>query len=442
MSASTAASSQARELGWASDVLALLHEASGTRSVALVRGTCEPLGSPGRSQSGLGLGVRLLELMRSTAHAGGAREMQLFEPDTLETLGHAPLWERAGALYEELLARSQNEGAPTYIFCLDPWSAQILSRMNESFPSARWILISDLARRKGGQDQDYWEKLDEWLRALAFFAIVPLDVLTEVTEKAEIALPLLPHSTSEGRTVLEKPGAWQWRRLRRAAPPARRAPPGYLLFVSPFSGSLPHLGVFLRCLVRQEYPQSHLGLLLLVRQASGDLETFLKWHRLVHPEMRIEALVASLCERNDWENEVRTLLAKNPAMRIAWLHDHVLLPAKLAQAIDRADRDGARIRLGSLPLSLEISGRILLGEEDPIVSYEKLITPFREALQAGVLDPSGEHGFALPSGLGKGRETELLIQIGAYFEGRKISPTLEPSAQCNPIDLLRVGDLR
>lgn len=113
-------------------------------------------------------GERLRELLCTDDDARPAGRAIL---ESSDRLGHAPAWIDAGVVYEELL---EDRGSADFIFCLDPWAAQLLSRAKESAPDAKWVLVTDPTTEGTGE---YWEALDRWLGSLPWSMIVPRDLI-------------------------------------------------------------------------------------------------------------------------------------------------------------------------------------------------------------------------------------------------------------------------
>lgn len=233
-----------------------------------------------------------------------------------EEFGHASAWIDTGALYEELVA---DRGSADFIFCLDPWAAQLLSRANEAAPEAKWILVSDLDQREGA----YWQDLEHWYKSLPWTAVISRKLWDQALERRKNPEAAALHAQQQG--------AWQWKTI---APPA---PERAVVFQVRYSGSFPHLKLFLESLARQ---QGRIRCRILACDPSEDLRRYLRWHAIAHPRIELE-------------------IADGPLDGVLELDDHLILPV-------------GRPLSPVATLNPEVTAQILTGNLDAFGHYEKL----------------------------------------------------------------------
>jgi hypothetical protein len=107
----------------------------------------------------------------------GSAPIQVIDSESL-AYEHETRWLAAGVLYEQLLRHVTSE-APTVVLYLDLWAAQLDESVVAVIPTARRILISDLAQRSHGGEQDYWERISTWMQARSGLQIVAVNELAE-----------------------------------------------------------------------------------------------------------------------------------------------------------------------------------------------------------------------------------------------------------------------
>jgi hypothetical protein len=289
---------------------------------------------------------------------------EMLEAEASENFGHAPFWLAAGARLEELLVRLENHGPADYIFCLDPWAAQIRSKADKMAPTAAWVLISDLDERKKGKDREYWEQLEAWFEALPFAVIVPRKVWDQAISPAQP--PSLP--ATEPELFAAKPGAWRWRRLTSSP---KAAP---VVFLVRYSGSLGHLRVFLDSVVRQEGPKDGVHIAILAGVEGEDPRAYLQWFDIAHPGQRTTLIGTS----GIWKTELSQFLGRASGATVVMAGDHSILPSRFTALV----RQGASPRVLGIPASLEVTAHVLTGNLDPIQNYETLLQSFSSEKKA------------------------------------------------------------
>jgi len=146
------------------DVDALLADAGKSTSLLLRAGSLQ------RVENG---GDRLRQLLLAN-HAVVPTEKSIVELS--RDVGHAPRWIDAGGVYEDLI---EDRGSADFIFCLDPWAAQLLSRAKESAPEAKWVLVSD---PHPNEYLEYWKSLDRWLSSLPWSMVIPRNLISTATK--------------------------------------------------------------------------------------------------------------------------------------------------------------------------------------------------------------------------------------------------------------------
>lgn len=307
-----------------------------------------------------------VEELRKTLHRMGHHHDNCRGPasqDILggdEDLGDAPAWIDAGGLYEDLVTALEAQGPVDYVFCLDPWTAQLRSRIQEIAPKARWILISDPPERKDSEHREYTEQLDAWFQTLSFAALLPREALEAPVAVAEQS-PAIVH--------LEKPGAWQWRRILPQATVSR-------LFLIRYSGSVLHLRLFLDSLARQTAPKGSLSGVLLRGEGGEDPTACLRWFALSQPHMVMTAL--GLSNEDAWKSELSRILSRHGGATLVLISDHAVLPEDFAKNPPQAAK--------SVALSAEASAHILTGNLDPLPNYESLLKAFLDQNQESDVD--------------------------------------------------------
>src|SRR5262245_57934118 len=115
-------------------------------------------------------GLREISGHHDDCGGGGSREV--FGQEAPSTLEHAGPWVDTGSVFEELVSYLEKETAPDFIFCLDPWAAQLRSGAGEIAPRADWVYVSDLVDRKSGVHREYWGQLEAWFSDASFQVII------------------------------------------------------------------------------------------------------------------------------------------------------------------------------------------------------------------------------------------------------------------------------
>ncbi len=354
----------------ASEVRELLSEAG--RAKSLVLGRQELRGIEGGRQSH----DLLIDALRKMTDLGneyrGLESREIFGRDSAQELGDALAWVDAGSLYEALVKYVETSGPVDFIFCLDPWAAQLLSRAQELGSGIRWILVSDVPIRRTEGHPEYWDRMEEWFNTLPFFAIIPKnlwDLAISVREDEHRHGMVEGHS---GRIHLESPGAWQWRRIGRAESSPH---PGedLVFFCVRYSGSLSHLKILLDSLARQDFPKNRLRAVILAREVGNELPDYLEWFGLVHADLQATQLS---CSRELWETDLNEVLGSVPGACVVVVDDHALLPDRFAIGVSEAVQEKISTALIGIPLSLEVSAQIITGNLDPISNYARLVQAF------------------------------------------------------------------
>jgi len=283
-------------------------------------------------------------------------------------LGHAPAWLEAGARYEELIAALESQGPAEYVFCLDPWAAQLLGSRDGAGLGARWVFVRDEATREREQLREYWEQLDHWFGNIPYHAIISREELERsIRDESPVGTP-----GGDDRIILQKPGSWQWRQISK---PSRRSPrpTGALLLIVRYSGSLSHLRVLLDSLARQDYPKHLLRLAILAAEPCPDVKSYLKWYSHCHPSQGPSLVDISDPDQGKWRADLNRVLAQSSGAVIVLVGDHSILPDKFSRkAVEISSADPRPVIFG-VPLGDQASAHILIGNLDPIPNYEILL---------------------------------------------------------------------
>jgi hypothetical protein len=382
----------------ASDIRALLCEAEKARVLVLSRHGVV------RVEHRIADAVRDLEQDEERRPGKGSRE--ILAGDSTEDVGHGPFWIDAGSVYEDLL--SLGSDTADIIFCLDPWAAQLI-RDEDAASGARWYIISDLGSRKSVSYEEYWGQLEEWFERRPFAGII----LREAWIEALGSEPTDPPADHAASIHLQKPGAWQWRKISGTSEQL-------LHFLVKFSGSLPHLRVFLDSLARQDCPKDRLQATIVTSENSEDLRRYLRWHALAHPTLEVESVATPHLDRT---------LESHPGAVLVLTGDHTILPPRFARVtLERIAADGCPSLYG-VPLSAEASAHVLTGNLDPVAHYESL-------LEACSHTSSAEAVRLVPPESWMGGELGPMGNIMAYVrESEGARPRLEGPG------LLCLGDL-
>lgn len=346
-------------------VRALLSEAGNSRVFILSQGELESAERPGAS-----LGQLLCQRRqgRNSLETGAGAILGSLP---LEELGHAPAWIDAGAQCQELESHLDGEGDLSYVFCLDPWAGQILTRSGDLAERAKWVYVSDLEeRKKSGPYPAYWEALEAWFRELPFTWIISKALLEQAIDAQRTEVHPAPLSVAN-LIHAEQPGAWQWRVLRKAPMPAKPHE-GTLFILCRYSGSLAHLRVFLDSVARQDVPREAIELAILAPPGNAELESYVKWLALAHDDLRVRLLAVSAEDPNGWKLELNQRLSKGPKTTVVLLSDHCVLPKLFGSILLAKSTPEQVIALPGLSLGTAASAHIVTGNLDPIEHYEKL----------------------------------------------------------------------
>jgi hypothetical protein len=392
-----------------SEVKALLSEAEDARVLAISRRELVRADCAGRS-----LLDTLRELGRHADDSAGKGSLEILGDAPVGDLGHAPSWIDAGGVYEDLVAHGPEQG--DIIFCLDPWAAQLI-RDDDSASGARWFVVSDVNVRKPASHEDYWAQLEEWLERRPFAGIISREAWEEALGSR--AVPSVH---------LQRPGAWQWKTMGGTAEPSGAGTQA-LLFLVKYSGSLPHLRVFLDSLARQDHPRERLRATILISEESEDLRRYLRWHALAHPTLAVEALVMSPSE-TDANAELNRSLEAFPGALVVMTGDHTILPSGFSRVA--LEMSAARVlpSLPGLPLSAEASAHAVTGNLDAVAHYESLAAAFSRAPESAAEDAVR----LVPAEAWRGGDLGPVANIMAYVRETGHAAVGGPA-------LLQLGDL-
>jgi hypothetical protein len=368
----TATAQKPRVVSQPSEVSRLLGEAAKGKGVILSRRELNGFEKVSLSE----LNSHLRDLGRHDAQCGGEASRETLGIEHAADLGDSPAWMDAGSLYEELISTLETRGPVDFVFCLDPWSAQLISHAGEAAFGAQWIFVSDLERRRAQSHPEYWEQMEQWFNASSFSAIIAQDAWDRAISGPEGETQGDP----SGRIHLERPGAWQWRRIS-GSPIAKPSREGTLLLLVKYSGSLPHLRVFLDSLARQDFPKDSLHCAILGGEGGGALETYLKWFALSHSQLSIALVDTSAGTGEGWKPELNRLLKQVPGAVLVLTGDHSVLPDRFARVTVEMSKSKTRPLLFGVPLSFEATAHIITGNLDPLPNYENLLRAFSETLK-------------------------------------------------------------
>lgn len=367
-------------LDHSADVTALLSEAEKARVLVLSRREAV------RAEGPLAKVIRNLD--RHEELCAGRGSYEIFGDAPLDDLGHAPYWIDAGSVCEDLV--NLGTDSVDYVFCLDPWAAQLV-RDVDAASGARWYVVSDLSVRKPLAHGEYWAQLEEWFERRPFAGIIAREAWEGAlrTESDELS-PVRPASVHA-----QRPGAWQWKKISTSADEQT------LHFLVKYSGSLPHLRVFLDSLVRQECLKEQLRATILTSEKTEDLQRYLRWHALAHPTLTAESIVTL---------EVDQSLGAVPGALVVLADDHTILPPRFSRfAFAMAAADACPL-LRRIPLSVEATAHVLTGNLDAVGNYESLVGAFIRESKTG----SEEAVRLIPSNVWMGGDLGPLANIMTY----------------------------
>ncbi len=300
--------------------------------------------------------ISALRTASSTLKAGSSSE--IFGQKPSGVLGDAPAWVDAGVVYEELIATIESRGLLDFVFCVDPWAAQLRSRAGEIAGEARWVLVSDLeGRKREGGREAYWESLAQWFGTLSYAAILQEGFLDEAKEESEAA----PARRPQDQIFLQQLGSWLWRRVS----PRPLAP---VLFLVRYSGSLAHLRIFLDSLARQT-DAGRLCRCVVLSGGGEDVRSYLRWFAIAQKGLPVDLIEMAASSERDWRAELGRLLAGSGSPALVLLGDHSILPGSFVRTLEEDRISCAR----GTTLGSEASAHIITGNLDPIANYESLL---------------------------------------------------------------------
>lgn len=342
---------------------ALIEEASKGKTVVLSRRQLSRFenGSPSEFKEGLRrLGGHLDE-------CAGPAGRDIFLPEDLESLLHAPAWVDAGSVYELLLKALEDGGTPDFVFCLDPWAAQLLNQTGESALGAKWLFVSDLEHGNSGSHPEYWVQLAQWIETLPFHAIIS----KAEWDKAIGNEPAVPLRRPVDSVYAHQPGAWQWRRITR--PVGKTSETERLLFLVQYSGSAAHLRVFLNSLGGQKDSRSSLRAVIVSQSADPSLKALLAWRAIARPNLKLDSLDTSVSPGDSWKSELGRILGEINPSAVVLVGDHTVFPEGFADNITEDLQSHVIPQLLGLPIGIEASAQIIAGNLDPSSSYGNLL---------------------------------------------------------------------
>jgi hypothetical protein len=339
----------------------MLTEAGSAKSILIDSRTFRRLESPGESLIGV------LRLMWEKRDLGKRTASSEILGNSWKGPNHPTAWLDLGDLYEALIANVESEGPADYIFCLDPWVAQLLGPKGEARIAAKWVFVSDIDKRRTLDHEVYWEDLGKWFSELPFVAILPSTALGSLDSARTSSAGRL-----RSKVFLQSQGAWQW--LRLSADSRQTSPPeGKLLFIVRSSGTLMYLRVMLESVIRQSFPKERLEVVVLTQGAgSPELSTYLKWLALACSQCRV-----SLVEMSDniaWRSRVNQILAAQREATLVLTHDRVLLSESFSQTVAESAASRTLSGCKGVMLGRESTAHILTGNLDPIRNYGDLLS--------------------------------------------------------------------
>ncbi len=369
-----------------------------------------------------------------------SKAVALWGMERPKELGHAPAWLDAGSLYEELVMCAGEEGRPDYIFCLDPWSAQLLTRTKELMPEAKWVLVTDLSTEKDVGDSSYWESMQEWFRSLPFAAIVAREAWVEAVSSYVPPARAGFRELRPSRVHLARLGAWRWMRVTgpiSAGTPALED----VTFLTRFSGSLLHIKLFLESVARQNYPKRSLRVFILLGDSAPELNDYLRWFAIAQPELRIETIQAGPKAEGDWDNLRGRLRRERPHAHLVKIDDYAILPLDFCSAISGGDCSREPRQSRYAEMSLEACAHLATGNLDPVTEYDKLLAAFRTAGTGDRNMSCADRAVSVPPDLWVDADEKSLARIfGISAEEDRMIQDLPPISSAGGV-LLKLVDL-
>jgi len=369
-------------------------------------------------------GPSFIEALRELDHHAedcpGKGSLEILGEAPIGELGHAPFWIDAGGVYEDLVAHPPENG--DIVFCLDPWAAQLI-RDDDGANGARWFVVSDVNVRKPGPHENYWGQLEEWLERRPFAGIIS----REAWEEALGFDPGDNRAAPSGHP--QRSGAWQLKLLGGSPEPSATEAKA-IFFLVKYSGSLPHLRVFLDSLARQEMPKDRLRATILSSEPAEDLRQYLRWHALAHPTLAVEVLVTSGVDNGPWSSELNRALEAFSGPVVVLTGDHTILPSRFSRVALEMAAGNTCPSLSAIPLSAEASAHVVTGNLDAVAHYEKLVDAFSRKSEEG----AGDAARLVSAKAWLGGELGPLANIMAYVREADSTTVGGPA-------LLQLGDL-
>jgi len=85
---------------------------------------------------------------------------------------HESCWIAAADLHEKAVAYFKSGCTPEFVFCIDPWAANLKMPLSALAQKSKWIFISDAKLPRLDADCDYWTEFDTWLNTQQFDAVL------------------------------------------------------------------------------------------------------------------------------------------------------------------------------------------------------------------------------------------------------------------------------
>ncbi|HXC66061.1 MAG TPA: hypothetical protein VN638_01510 [Nitrospiraceae bacterium] len=357
---------------------------------------------------------------------------EIFSGEAAVELGHAVSWIDAGTVYEDLIALFESQEPPDVVICMDPWAAQLCKRPEVDRSQCRWIFVTDSQQMRTSAHSRYWDQVEAWLAELPFYATFCLGVVG-----SERTTALDPESQTShpkpaviSRTYLEKPGAWRWKRISEPQP-LEMPGTGIITLLLQHSGSLSHLRIFMDSWARQDFSKSRMRLLLLARAWSQDLSDYLRWLSLVHTDLDIVRIDQS---QESWGEQLDGALATLLGSTLVMTGDHALLPETFASTVRGCSGSKTGTVILGVPMSLEVSAQIILGNMDHIRHQDSLLRAFAGASRHQPI----EIARVFPPLLWGAEAKAISQQLLSLSEDKE---AFEPVRQDQPWHLLQLAEL-